>query len=287
MMLNSIENGSLVYGTIEENGVTRDMTYVELTDAEKHQDNCDVKATNIILQGLPLDQERECKLYDDFDRFTSVKGESLHEYYLLFSQPMNDMYIIGMTMQQVQVNTKFLNTLPPKWSKFVTNVKLARKMHTTNYDQLYAYLSQHEAHATEVRLMRESTILLTINNSHPQLLNIIILLKNIQSLMKQLLITNSLAVPSFQPGDDLIACLNKAMAFMSTVMASRFSSSDNQLKTSSNLRNQVPFKMAGLLFNKYKGDRVRVLLAQESSQELDEEQLAFLADSGVADGQAT
>nr|GEW28487.1 retrovirus-related Pol polyprotein from transposon TNT 1-94 [Tanacetum cinerariifolium] len=31
-----------------------------------------------------------------------------------------------MTMHQVQVNTKFLNALPPEWSKFVTDVKLAK-----------------------------------------------------------------------------------------------------------------------------------------------------------------
>ncbi|GKC88927.1 hypothetical protein Tco_1149576 [Tanacetum coccineum] len=45
--------------------------------------------------------------------------------------------------------------------------------------------------------------------------------------------------------------------------------------------------MAGLLFNKFKGDMVRVLLAQESGQVLDEEQLAFLAHLGVADVQVT
>ncbi|GJW23232.1 hypothetical protein Tco_0033854 [Tanacetum coccineum] len=143
MMLNSVLNGPLVYGTIEVDGVTRLKTYDKLTDAEKLQDDCDVKATNIILQGLPPEvyslvnhhevakeiwdrvkllmkgtelsqQKRECKLYDDFDRFTSVKGELLHEYYLQFAQLMNDMHTSGMTMQQVQVNTKFLNTFPPK-----------------------------------------------------------------------------------------------------------------------------------------------------------------------------
>ncbi|GKA80204.1 hypothetical protein Tco_0786800 [Tanacetum coccineum] len=45
--------------------------------------------------------------------------------------------------------------LPPEWGKFVTDVKLARDLHTTNYDQLYSYLEQHEAHANETRLMRE------------------------------------------------------------------------------------------------------------------------------------
>ncbi|GJR53493.1 hypothetical protein Tco_1404014 [Tanacetum coccineum] len=39
--------------------------------------------------------------------------------------------------------------------------------------------------------------------------------------------------------DDPIPYLNKAMAFMSIVVASRFSSTNNQLKTSSNLRNQA------------------------------------------------
>ncbi|GJS18927.1 hypothetical protein Tco_0413399 [Tanacetum coccineum] len=40
-------------------------------------------------------------------------------------------------------------------------------------------------------------------------------------------------------GDDLIACLNKVMAFMSTMMASHFPSINNQLKASSNPRNQA------------------------------------------------
>nr|GEY88589.1 hypothetical protein [Tanacetum cinerariifolium] len=47
------------------------------------------------------------------------------------------------------VNTKFLNILPSEWSKFVTDVKLVRDLHTTNVDQLNAYLGQHEYHANE------------------------------------------------------------------------------------------------------------------------------------------
>nr|GFC14970.1 hypothetical protein [Tanacetum cinerariifolium] len=45
--------------------------------------------------------------------------------------------------------TKFLNTLPPEWSKFMTDVKLVRDLHTTNVDQLHAYLGQHEFLANE------------------------------------------------------------------------------------------------------------------------------------------
>ncbi|GKC85757.1 hypothetical protein Tco_1141474 [Tanacetum coccineum] len=56
---------------------------------------------------------------------------------------------------QADFNTKFLNTLPDEWSKFVTDVKLVKDLHTTNVDQLHAYLEQHERHANEVRLMHE------------------------------------------------------------------------------------------------------------------------------------
>ncbi|GJY34905.1 integrase, catalytic region, zinc finger, CCHC-type containing protein [Tanacetum coccineum] len=184
MMLESIESGPLVYPTIEENGHIRNKKYVELTEQDKLQDNCNVQAINIVLQGLPPDvyslvnhcqsakdiwdrvkllmqgielsyQERKCKVYNEFDKFTSIKGESLHEYYLCFAQLVNDMHTIGITIQQVQVNTKFLNALQPEWSKFVTDVKLAKNMYNTNFDQLYAYLSQHEGYANEVRMMRE------------------------------------------------------------------------------------------------------------------------------------
>nr|GEV95394.1 hypothetical protein [Tanacetum cinerariifolium] len=72
-----------------------------------------------------------------------------------FSLLLNDMNIYNMKLEQFQVNTKFLNTLPPEWSKFVTDVKLVRDLHTTNIDQLHAYLGQHKFHANEVRLMHE------------------------------------------------------------------------------------------------------------------------------------
>ncbi|GJV81063.1 hypothetical protein Tco_1516933 [Tanacetum coccineum] len=184
MILESVEHDPLIWPTIEENGVTRTKKYAELSAIEKIQADCDLKATNIILQGLPSDiyslvnhhrvakdlwkkvqllmqgtsltkQERECKLYDAFDKFTHIKGESLHRYYLRFTQLINDMNIYKMKMEQFQVNTKFLNSLPPKWSKFVTDVKLVKDLHTTNFDQLHVYLEQHELHANEVRLMRE------------------------------------------------------------------------------------------------------------------------------------
>ncbi|GJY48485.1 hypothetical protein Tco_0438441 [Tanacetum coccineum] len=89
------------------------------------------------------------------DKFAHIKGESLHQYYLRFTQQINDMNIYNMKVDQFQVNTKFLNSLPHEWSKFVIDVKLVKDLHTTNFDQLYAYLEQHKLYANEVRLMCE------------------------------------------------------------------------------------------------------------------------------------
>ncbi|GKA08361.1 hypothetical protein Tco_0687692 [Tanacetum coccineum] len=55
MILESVENGPLIWPTIEENGVTRPRKYFELSATDAIQADCDVRATNIILQGLPLE----------------------------------------------------------------------------------------------------------------------------------------------------------------------------------------------------------------------------------------
>ncbi|GJY74731.1 hypothetical protein Tco_0479162 [Tanacetum coccineum] len=81
----------LIWPTIEENRVTRTKKYAELSVAEKIQADYDMKATNIILQGLP---------------------------YNIYSL-------------------------------------LVKDLHTTNIDQLHAYLEQHELYANEVRLLRK------------------------------------------------------------------------------------------------------------------------------------
>nr|GEY89851.1 hypothetical protein [Tanacetum cinerariifolium] len=186
MILESVEQGPLIWPSVEVEGVTRLKKYSELSAAKAIQADCDVKATNIILQGLPPEvyalvsthkvanelwehiqmlmqgtsltkQERECKLYDAFDKFANQKGETLRDFYIRFSLLLNDMNMYNMKLEQFQVNTKFLNTLPSEWSKFITDVKLVRDLYTTNVDQLHAYLSQYEYHANEVRLMNERT----------------------------------------------------------------------------------------------------------------------------------
>ncbi|GJT20389.1 retrovirus-related pol polyprotein from transposon TNT 1-94 [Tanacetum coccineum] len=229
--------------------------------------DCDIKATNIILQGLPLEvyalvsnhkvakelweriqllmeetsltkQERECKLYDEFDKFAYKKGETL-------------------------LAPKFLNTLPPEWSKFVTDVKLVRDLHTTNIDQLHAYLGQHEFHANK-------------------------------------------------KGDDPIDAINHMMSFLTAVVTSRYPTTNNQLRNSTYTpgasgSNSTGKQRTVICYN-CKGerhmskqctkpkrkrddswfkDKVLLVQAQANGQILHEEELAFLADLGILEGQAT
>ncbi|GKB37365.1 hypothetical protein Tco_0882307, partial [Tanacetum coccineum] len=165
MILELVEHGSLIWPTIEENRVTRTKKYAELFATEKIQADCDLKATNIILQGLPSD--------------------------------------------------------------------------------VYS------------------------------------------------LIESSLAVPVFKQGDDPIDAINKMMSFLSTVITSRFLSINNQLRNSSNTRQQETMYDGRCLKPKRKRDaswfRDKVLLveAQGSGKVLNEEELAFLADPGVAEGPDT
>ncbi|GJS81687.1 hypothetical protein Tco_0748228 [Tanacetum coccineum] len=176
------------------NGQIRPKKYSELTKAQQLQDDFDVQATNIILHGLPP-----------------------YVYALVNHQEVaKDIWDRGETL------------------KFVTDVKLAKSLYTTNYDWLYAYLSQHKRHANEVRIMRERYLdpLALVANS-PTLYNLSQSPQHSSSLI--------LTVPMLQQGEDLIECINKAMAFMSAV-ALRFPPSNNQLRRSSNPRNQSTFQ---------------------------------------------
>ncbi|GJY98582.1 hypothetical protein Tco_0515492 [Tanacetum coccineum] len=125
------------------------------------------------------------------------------------------------------------------------------------------------------------------------------------------------AVPVFSPGDDLIVCLNKAMAFLTAVASSRFPTTNNQLRTSSNPRNQATIQDGRVTVQQVQGrqgqnyfgttyknnatsskgntttwnaawykEKAMLAEAQEAGQILDEEQLAFLADPGIPASQA-
>nr|GEU71906.1 integrase, catalytic region, zinc finger, CCHC-type, peptidase aspartic, catalytic [Tanacetum cinerariifolium] len=286
MILEYVKNGPLLWPTIEENRVTRLKKYYELSTTKAIQANCDVKATNIILQGLPSEQERECKLYDEFYKFAYIKEESLPDFYLRFSLLLNDMNIYNMKLNNF------------------------RDLHTTNVDQLHAYLGEHEYHANEVRLMHERTSdplalvvhhqmnKLTYQQDHqsyhqhqfqPQAstyqssqyatpyhpheyasqapssthLSITYPPNDFQSFVNHNVYNASSSIPQmeyaptvhkqiefslpdtrpvvpvFQKCDDSIDVINHMMSFLTAVVTSRYPATNNQLRTSSNPRQQA------------------------------------------------
>nr|GEW14211.1 retrovirus-related Pol polyprotein from transposon TNT 1-94 [Tanacetum cinerariifolium] len=135
MILESIENGPLLWPTVEKNEVTKPKKYSELSTTEAILADCDVKATNIILQGLP-----------------------------------------------------------PKVYALVSNHKVAKELWE------------------RIQLLMQGT-----------------------SLTKQ----EREFVPVFQKGDDPIDAINHMMSFLTAVVTSRYPPTNNQLKNSSNPRQQA------------------------------------------------
>ncbi|GJX03026.1 retrovirus-related pol polyprotein from transposon TNT 1-94 [Tanacetum coccineum] len=365
MILASIEKGPLVWPTITVDGVTRQKEYTELTLAETIQADCDIKAINIILQGLPTE------IYALVSQHRVAKD--IWEKIKLLMQGTS------LTKQEWEFNTKFLNTIPAEWSKFVTDVKLVKDLHTANVDQIHAHLEQHERYANEVRLMHErnsdplalygspfESQQYSINQS-PTPHSITYPPNNYQTSVHHNVYSSSSSIPQieysptvnqqsefsqldfgltilvFKHGDDPTDDINHVMSFLSAVVTSYYPTTNNQLRNSSNPRKQATINDGRVTVQPVQGrqisydagttrtftpgasrnnsgkqrivmcynckgeghmskqctkprkkrddswfkDKVLLVQAQASGQILHEEKLAFLADPGIPEAQAT
>ncbi|GJS84891.1 retrovirus-related pol polyprotein from transposon TNT 1-94 [Tanacetum coccineum] len=100
---------------------------------------------NLILLSIPND------IYNSVDACTSAKDmwkrverEALVSVYNRFAQLMNDLERNDMHFPIVTINTKFLNSLQPEWLKYVTQVRLAKRLTVDTFDDLFDYLQQFE-----------------------------------------------------------------------------------------------------------------------------------------------
>ncbi|GJW97101.1 hypothetical protein Tco_0178909 [Tanacetum coccineum] len=124
-----------------------------------------------------------------------------------------------------------------------------------------------------------------------------------------------LAVRVFKQGNDPIDAFNKMMSFLSTVVSSRFTTTNNQLRNSSNPRQQATIPDGMVTVQPVQGrqssfaekvtwqdnaqnqrgkrdatwfrDKVLLVEAQGSGKVLNKEELEFLADPRVAEGPNT
>nr|GEU82807.1 integrase, catalytic region, zinc finger, CCHC-type, peptidase aspartic, catalytic [Tanacetum cinerariifolium] len=113
--------------------------------------------------------------------------------------------------QLMQLNSKFVNNMLPELGRFVTAVKLNRGLRDSNYDQLYAYLKQHEANANENKIMLDRFTQHTVD-----------------PLALMISLTN-----------DLIKNLTNTLALLTQSYKTYLPQINNQLRTSSNPRNQA------------------------------------------------
>nr|GFA08168.1 hypothetical protein [Tanacetum cinerariifolium] len=219
MILKLVEHGPLLWPTVEEDRVTRLKKYSKLSAAEAIQADCDVKATNIILQGLPLETSPYATSYHT-PQFVSQGPSSSN---LSISYPVND------TSLTVNHNPYMASSSAPQID--------------------YALMVQHSSEYSPSE--------------------------------------TGLVVPVFQKGDDPIDAINHMMSFLTAVVTSRYPTTNNQLRTSSNPRQQQLSIMEGLLSNQYRGGKILCRLVRQDrlhqDQVLQEEELEFLADPGTTE----
>ncbi|GJR52067.1 hypothetical protein Tco_1402588 [Tanacetum coccineum] len=133
-------------------GPERARVYSDLSPEYKERYNADIRATNILLQGLPKDiytlinhyidakdiwdnvkmllegskltkEDRESQLYDDFEHFRQNKGETIHDYYLYAYLKQheahankNKMMLERFTQHTVDPLTLMSNVSPQQYS---------------------------------------------------------------------------------------------------------------------------------------------------------------------------
>ncbi|GKA24031.1 retrovirus-related pol polyprotein from transposon TNT 1-94 [Tanacetum coccineum] len=137
-----------------------------------------------------------------------------------------------------------MNNMLPEWSRFITEVKLNRGLKESNFDQLYAYLKQHEVHASENRMMMERFIQPT-NDPLALVSNASVQQYPTQSSMSPQSSNEPSPADNFQldsgssSTENLIESLTNTLVLLTQSYKSHLPQTNNQLRTSSNARNKA------------------------------------------------
>ncbi|GKA14342.1 retrovirus-related pol polyprotein from transposon TNT 1-94 [Tanacetum coccineum] len=196
-------------------GPERARVFTDLSAEEKEK---------MILEGSELTKDdRESQLYDEFKHF-----------------------LISRNAQKNNLKSKekpFTYTML-EWSRFITEVKLNRGLKESNFDQLYAYLKQHEVHASENRMMMERFIQPT-NDPLALVSNASVQQYPTQSSMSPQSSNEPSPADNFQldsgssSTDNLIESLTNTLVLLTQSYKSHLPQTNNQLRTSSNARNKA------------------------------------------------
>ncbi|GJV22250.1 hypothetical protein Tco_1371270 [Tanacetum coccineum] len=185
-------------------------------------------------------------------------------------------------------------------------VKLNKGLKTSNYDQLYAYLKKHEAHANENKMMLEKYTqhvidpLAFVSNvslqQYPTQSSSIPQSAYVPPVTYQPKFVNHTLDSGLTPTDDLIENLTKTVALLAQSYKTHLPQTNNQLRTSSNTHNQAIVQNGRVVVQNVQGrqnrvqgnnarganseyfkDKMLLMQAQENKVVLDEEKLLFIA----------
>nr|GEV33178.1 hypothetical protein [Tanacetum cinerariifolium] len=102
------------------------------------------RVERLMMRTIQNKVDRETRFTNEFDQFVVEPGEALVSVYNRFAQLMNDLERNDMHFLIVTINTKFLNSLQPEWLKYVTQVRLAKRLTVDTFDDLFDYLQLFE-----------------------------------------------------------------------------------------------------------------------------------------------
>ncbi|GJR84606.1 hypothetical protein Tco_0155391 [Tanacetum coccineum] len=315
MILELVEHGPLIWPTIEESRVTRTKKYAKLSATEKIQADCDLMETNIILQGLPSNVYS--LLVKDLH---TTNFDQLHAYLEQHELHANKVRIMWERNQDPLARVANHQMTPSHFNTYQSsyNNPQFQQLFSPSYSPQYGSIhpTQHYSTAYQSTPLAISYPLTPYPNAYtstvhqdpypqaqyvPQIEYTVSTVNQQTHLAEFPHIDSDLAVPVFKQGDDPIDAINKMMSFLSTVVSSRFLTTNNQLRNSSNPRQQATThdgRGEGYMARqcpkpKMKRDatwfRDKVLLveAQGNGKVLNDEELEFLADPGIAEGPVT
>ncbi|GJX48101.1 hypothetical protein Tco_0273291 [Tanacetum coccineum] len=111
----------------------------KMTDANRKRYTNDVRERiRRLMYGLKKNKNViYSRLMNELDKFEAKEGESLDSVYERLSTLVNVMDRNDIRPLKVSINTKFLNSLQPEWSKYVTLTRQNIDLSDVEYDSLY------------------------------------------------------------------------------------------------------------------------------------------------------
>ncbi|GKC68478.1 retrovirus-related pol polyprotein from transposon TNT 1-94 [Tanacetum coccineum] len=204
MILASFEKGPLVARSSTEDGVNKLKEICLPTEiyalVSQHRVAKDLwEKIKLLMQGTSLTkQERECKLYDEFDKFTYKKEK---------------------TFMRLLESSQFVT--PYQTQQFTTNQ--STPLSITYPTNEYQSTVHHNVYSPQPSIPQLEYAPTAYQQQQPEFSQP----------------DSSLVVPVFQKGDDPIDAINHMMSFLTAVVTSRYPTTNNQLRTSSNPRQQA------------------------------------------------